>query len=245
MNFDLCGVPVSQIEAFRVCPAGSPEGLVMLTTMNAEILLLSQKNKEFRDAIISQYSTIAADGQWILFALRRKYGKNPIVKNSGSDLIYSVVSSCVENQKNILLLGGSELVNCRAVNKLRSLNGTEKYIYGYSPPFSAYPFSEDFSNGIAKAITDIGPDVIITAFGVPKQEFWARENKELLEKAGVRYVLFFGGAIDMVAGEYRRAPRWLVRAGLEGVYRLLLQPSRIKRYYKLLWLIPMIVFNRL
>jgi len=80
---------------------------------------------------------------------------------------------------------------------------------------------------------------------VPKQEYWAFDNRKFLEKNNVHYVMFFGGAVDMVAGKFKRAPKILQNLGLEGVYRLILEPSRIRRYYKLLKIIPLIIFNKL
>jgi N-acetylglucosaminyldiphosphoundecaprenol N-acetyl-beta-D-mannosaminyltransferase len=40
-----------------------------------------------------------------------------------------------------------------------------------------------------------------------------------------------GGSLDFVSGNIRRAPRWIQRAGLEGLYRLVQQPSlmRVRR----------------
>jgi N-acetylglucosaminyldiphosphoundecaprenol N-acetyl-beta-D-mannosaminyltransferase len=44
-------------------------------------------------------------------------------------------------------------------------------------------------------------------------------------------VMGVGGSLDFVSGNIRRAPRWIQRAGLEGLYRLVQQPSlmRVRR----------------
>ncbi|WP_370979193.1 WecB/TagA/CpsF family glycosyltransferase [Agaribacterium sp. ZY112] len=243
MNYLLGPLTVNQLEHFELCWDNTD--LTTLTTLNAEILLTSYKDERFCQAVSGKGAKISVDGQWIMFALNRKYGKLNIAKNSGSDLIYSVAEQCHSDGKKLLLLGGAIDTNNSAVKKLREHVGGNESIFGYSPPFSKYPFSLEFSGAIEEKVRQIRPHVIITAFGVPKQEYWSLENGGLLEECGVRYVLFFGGAIDMVAGKYKRAPGILTKLGLEGIYRLILQPSRIRRYYKLLKLIPMIVFNRL
>ena len=40
-----------------------------------------------------------------------------------------------------------------------------------------------------------------------------------------------GGAIDVMAGETRRAPRSIQKVGLEWLYRLLQEPGRLLRRY--------------
>ena len=40
-----------------------------------------------------------------------------------------------------------------------------------------------------------------------------------------------GGALDVVAGVARRAPRWMQRRGLEWLFRLLQEPRRLLRRY--------------
>ena len=40
-----------------------------------------------------------------------------------------------------------------------------------------------------------------------------------------------GGAFDFLAGERKRAPKWMQRLGLEWLFRLIQEPSRIKRIY--------------
>jgi len=215
-----------------------------VTTLNTELLLKSQKDKKLFNILNSINSIVTIDGQWLIFALKRKYKGVNITKNSGSDLIYTVSKEAKQLNKKLLILGSIPEVNGLAVEKLKNLYNHND-IYGFSPPISEYPFSEDFTNKVRNAINHIKPEIIITAFGVPKQEYWAYDNKKYLKDNGVKYVMFFGGAVDMVAGKFNRAPKILQKLGFEGIYRLILEPSRIKRYYKLLRIIPMIILNKL
>jgi N-acetylglucosaminyldiphosphoundecaprenol N-acetyl-beta-D-mannosaminyltransferase len=218
--------------------------LKFLVTLNSEVLLFTQKNQKFKNIINDKNTIVTIDGQWILFALKRKYGNIHLVKNSGSDLIYSIADEVAHHNQRLLILGSSEDSNKKAVEKLQELTGY-KNIFGYSPPFSNYPFSEEFNHKTRDIISEIKPNIIILAFGVPKQEFWAEENREFLENMGVKYITFFGGAVDMVAGKVKRAPKILQKLGLEGIYRVILEPHRLKRFIKTLKIIPMILFNKL
>ena len=69
------------------------------------------------------------------------------------------------------------------------------------------------------------PDVVFVAMGSPKQEL-------LMEEMLERHVAIYqglGGSFDVYTGNVKRAPKWGVDHGLEWAYRLVKQPSRIKR----------------
>jgi N-acetylglucosaminyldiphosphoundecaprenol N-acetyl-beta-D-mannosaminyltransferase len=242
MNYYLNKININYINKKFTMQVNSQ--IKFVTTLNTEILLTASNNKKLFTILNSKNSIVTVDGQWLVFALKRKYANLNIKKNSGSDLIYSVCKEAKKLNKRVLILGTTSETNKLAVEKLRILYKYDD-IYGFSPPFSDYPFSEEFNNNIQDTIEKIRPNIIITAFGVPKQEFWAFDNKEYLEKNGIEYIMFFGGAVDMVAGKFKRAPKVLQKLGLEGVYRLILEPKRIRRYYKLLKIIPLIIFNKL
>ena len=77
-------------------------------------------------------------------------------------------------------------------------------------------------------ITDSRPDVLLVAFGNPKQEKWIAMHRDRLN---VPVCIGVGGTFDFLAGAINRAPAWMQRSGLEWFYRLLQEPRRLwKRY---------------
>ncbi|MFO7680632.1 MAG: WecB/TagA/CpsF family glycosyltransferase, partial [Chloroflexota bacterium] len=72
------------------------------------------------------------------------------------------------------------------------------------------------------------PDILLVAFGNPKQEKWiGMYGREL----GVPVMIGIGGTLDFIAGNTKRAPEWMQRTGLEWSYRLIQEPRRLwKRY---------------
>lgn len=78
---------------------------------------------------------------------------------------------------------------------------------------------------------DSFPDLLFVAFGHPKQEKWIYKN---LPKLKVKVAMGVGGAFDYISGQVPRAPKFLRNLGLEWLFRLLIQPWRIKRQFKLL-----------
>lgn len=73
------------------------------------------------------------------------------------------------------------------------------------------------------------PDIILVAFGVPKQEEWIYEN--LKKMPSVRLAIGVGGSFDFISGKVKRAPLIFQKLGLEWLWRLILNPRRIKRIY--------------
>jgi N-acetylglucosaminyldiphosphoundecaprenol N-acetyl-beta-D-mannosaminyltransferase len=81
------------------------------------------------------------------------------------------------------------------------------------------------------------PDVLLVAMGFPRQEKWIAEN---LPRLDVKVAVAEGGSLTFISGAVGRAPRWMRRSGLEWLYRLLRQPSRLRRQLALpvfVWLV--------
>jgi len=79
-------------------------------------------------------------------------------------------------------------------------------------------------------INNIRPDLLFVALGMAKQEKWIVKN---LPKLNVKVAMGVGGALDQIAKPWLRAPLLVRRAGLEWLYRLILQPWRLKRQWQL------------
>jgi N-acetylglucosaminyldiphosphoundecaprenol N-acetyl-beta-D-mannosaminyltransferase len=72
------------------------------------------------------------------------------------------------------------------------------------------------------------PDILLVAFGNPKQEKWIYAHAAQLK---VPVMMGVGGTFDFIAGVTKRAPLWMQQSGLEWLYRLLSDPRRLwKRY---------------
>jgi N-acetylglucosaminyldiphosphoundecaprenol N-acetyl-beta-D-mannosaminyltransferase len=201
-----------------------------IITANAELIILSNENKRFMEILNKNIVTI--DGQVPYWFIKLKYKNKKIEKLSGSDLIYDLCEEASKKGFKVFLLGGSESANLKSRERLKMLF-PELIIYGYSPPYHPYPFPEDLNKIIIDKISKFSPDILFVAFGTPKQEFWIDDNKELLEKIGVRMAIGVGGAFEMVAGIEKRAPKWVQKIGLEGLWRIFQNPKRFKRFLRL------------
>lgn len=80
---------------------------------------------------------------------------------------------------------------------------------------------------ILNQIRNTKPHLLLVAFGPPKQERWIfQHQKELRE---VKLAIGVGGTFDFLIGKSKRAPRWMQKIGLEGPFRLICEPKRLKR----------------
>lgn len=201
----------------------SPKHIV---TANGEILLKASESNPYRNTLISADLVIpeSTNIAWVL-ALKGKPVKQI---TSGADLVSHLARIAAESQKSIFLLGGREGIAFKAGERLQQINPGLK-IAGCS---SADPDNLD----ILKHIKGSGADIVLVAYGAPKQEEWIAENKDKLD---AKILVGIGGTFDMLAGVTPRAPQLLRTLRLEWFWRLILQPSRFGRIWRAVVIFPL------
>lgn len=199
----------------------------ILVAINAEKIL--HATEETR-AIINR-NVGYCDGIGAVLALKRKGYKN-VVKIPGCELWLKIIHQLYQEGKSFYLVGGKQEVIEVTVAKLRKeFPGISivNYRNGY---IKTREEREDLLKDIAKK----KPDVVFVAMGSPKQELLMEE----MQKRHIAVYQGLGGSFDVYTGAVKRAPEWWVEHGLEWAYRLVKQPSRIKRQIHLvyfLWLL--------
>jgi N-acetylglucosaminyldiphosphoundecaprenol N-acetyl-beta-D-mannosaminyltransferase len=110
-----------------------------------------------------------------------------------------------------------------AVERLRERH-PRLVIAGYHDGY----FSDEEEPFVAAEIRAARSDLLFVAMPTPRKEYFiGRWGPEL----GIAFSMGVGGAIDVVAGVTRRAPRLLQRMGLEWAFRLAQEPRRLLRRY--------------
>ena len=189
-----------------------------IVTLNAQIICLANTNKDLYEFVNNNYATIDGQVPLVVAKLKNKEFKK-VEKLSGSEIVYDFCEYAKKNNLKLFFLGRKEDSNKNAVKNVKEKYGIQ--VDGFSPEYENYPFSKKFINSCKKPIEKFKPDIIFVGFGAPKQEFFMRDNLDFLTKCGVKYAIGSGGTVDFVAGTIKRAPRWISKLGLEGVYRLL------------------------
>ena len=87
------------------------------------------------------------------------------------------------------------------------------------------------SDAVIDQINSSGADILYVCIGFPAQERWLEANFSKLQN--IKLALALGGSVDVWAGRVRRAPKLFIKLGVEWLWRLLRQPSRLGRMMKL------------
>jgi N-acetylglucosaminyldiphosphoundecaprenol N-acetyl-beta-D-mannosaminyltransferase len=224
-SIKFCGINFDSLDHKQIF--NESDDVKFVVTVNSEYIVRANSDREFLDLINSNHATF--DGQIPYIFAKLVSSVRPLKKISGSDLIYDACEYAKENNKSVFLLGGDSESNRLSVIKLREKYGIK--IEGYSPAFSPYPFPKEHNDLILDKVGAFSPDYLFVSFGTIKQEYWIRDNMAFLKQHAVKLAVGCGGTFDFVAGKTKRAPRFIQKAGLEGIWRLLAEPKlfRMKR----------------
>lgn len=191
----------------------------ILVAVNAEKIL----NQTDQTRQIINRNIGYCDGAGPLMALH-SLGYKDAIKMAGCELWLSLVEQ-FHKDKTFYLVGGKQEVIEQTVHKLRGMYPDIR-IVGYR---NGYLSTEEEKNKLIADIVEKHPDVVFVAMGSPKQELLM---EEMLQRNKAIYQ-GLGGSFDVFTGHVKRAPQWWVRHNVEWLYRLVHQPSRIKRQVKL------------
>ncbi len=204
------------------------EGVVV--TPNIDHFIKLQKDKEFYDCYVRS-EHIVCDSRVIQLLSKLLYGSNGVVEQiAGSDLFPAYCQYHKDNTENVkvFLLGGTETSVEIAKENINNRAGTEVIVGTYSPPFG-FESNEQELEKILSLVKNSGATVLAVGVGAPKQEKWIYSHKDKMPE--VKLFFAIGATIDFQAGAVKRAPRWMVKAGLEWFYRMMQEPGRmVKRY---------------
>jgi len=212
---------VNRIDGF----ISDKSGLKTVFTPNVDHLMMLRKDREFKD-IYNKADFVIADGMPVVWAshILKKGLKEKV---SGIDLVYKLYSLSENKGHSVYFLGAREDVMKDAVKKIKKQFPNLKITGFHSPSFN---ITKEENKEMISKINSAKPDMLFVGFGAPKQEIWLYNNKEKLKaKVGIGV----GGSFVMISGRFKRAPKFMQKAGLEWLYRLIQDPKRLwKRYLR-------------
>lgn len=199
------------------------KGCRLIVTVNADFIVRAQEGDNRLAAIIDR-NLSTFDGTWPYKLARWRFPNVAIEKLSGSDLVFNLANVCLREQRAMLIVGGNSTSAALAQARVNQQYG-RTFCHAWSPPFERYPYGPEFVAEFRALVTRHKPLVVLLCLGSPSQEFFGEDQLDFLSACDVAYCMGAGGTVDFLAGTIRRAP-WLVQIiGLEGVWRLLAQPS--------------------
>jgi len=190
-----------------------------ICTVNPEFIMAAQHDAEFR-RVLNQSTLNIPDGVGVLWAARR-LGRRFRERVGGSDLVAQIANRAAAAGWKIFLLGAAEGVAEQADVKLRQRHPTLKIV----GTFAGSP-ALDQEDSIVARIRSAAPDILLVAYGAPRQDKWLARN---LARTGAAVGIGIGGSLDHIVGKQKRAPKWVQRLWLEWLYRLIQEPRRWRR----------------
>ncbi len=225
MKIDVMGVSFDNLTPKEAVDQGlalaKGQGFHYVVTPNPELVMMAKKDEGYRQKLAGASLTLA-DGVGVIYAAKI-LGRPLKGRVPGVNFAQDLMARMAQEGLSLYLLGAKPGVADKAAENLQktypglTIAGTHD---GY--------FQED--GPVADAIRDSGASVVFVCLGAPKQENWMVENGE---KTGAHLLVGLGGSLDVFAGTVRRAPEKWQKLGLEWLYRLIKQPSRIGRMAKL------------
>jgi len=247
MKVDILGIAIDDLDEDAV------EGIIeerlsdgrgtFIATPNPEMILLAQKDAEFRN-ILNSADIKIPDGYGLKIGARI-LGRKLCSRATGTDLMQRICRLAGTKGLSVYLLGAEEGVARKAEENLKKILPNLKIVGAESGGnLSALPENGiSWNNQVILAhINAVKPDILFVALGHRKQEKWIFENFKKL--AGVKVAMGVGGAFDFYSGKMRRAPLTMRRLGLEWLWRLFLEPRRYPRILAATILFPLACFTK-
>lgn len=211
-------------------------------TPNTEIVMESKKNKELEN-ILNTGTLVIPDGIGLIYASRIK--KKPLPERvTGYDTSLDILEIGNKKESSVFLLGGEEGIAKKAGEVILEKYPNIKIVglnNGYFKGSHTKNYQEEEEQKIIDKINKSEADILFIGFGAPKQEYWINKNKD---KLNVKIIIGNGGTMDVLAGKVKRAPVIFQKLGLEWFYRLISEPSRIKRQLAIPKFILTIIFTK-
>lgn len=197
-----------------------------IVAINVDVVMKIE-NDPYLKKIVDDADMVLVDGKPLVW-ISKMYGRPLKAKISGSDLVPLLCEEATRKNYSMFIIGGkdgiAELAKKRLENKLPGI----QIVGTYAPPIG-FEKDEIELEKINNLISHAKPDLLIACFGCPKQEKWIYEN---INKYDAKVSICAGATVDFLAGNVKRAPRWMSEHGLEWFYRFLQEPRRMfKRYF--------------
>ncbi len=195
-----------------------------LVAINAEKVLAAENDAQVRELIMASEFKYA-DGISVVRSIRKKYPQAQVSRVAGADLWEALMERAGRDGTPVFLVGGRPEVLTQTEQKLRAQWNVN--IVGSQDGY----FSAQEREALFERIRDSGAQLVSVAMGSPRQEILMRDCKCVHPHA---LYMGVGGTYDVFTGHVKRAPKGWQNLGLEWLYRLLTQPSRITRQLRLL-----------
>lgn len=219
LSFDAVTMEIAVARCLEFCHALRAPHTVI--TANAAQLCMMRHDPELARACRAGNLTVA-DGMSVVWALQAS-GQPAPERVAGVDLMARLLEKAGEQRLRVYFLGARrEVVTALVQMSLARHPGIE--IAGFRDGY----FGPEDHQAIVEEIRASGAHMLFVGMPTPFKETWCERHRQRLQ---VPLIMGVGGSFDALTGFVRRAPRWAQNAGLEWLWRLLMEPRKLwKRY---------------
>jgi N-acetylglucosaminyldiphosphoundecaprenol N-acetyl-beta-D-mannosaminyltransferase len=176
--------------------------------------------------LIDEADLVVADGMPLVWASH--LAGHPLPERvAGSRMVWTICEAAGASGQSVFLLGGDSGVAKRAGDIFM-----ERYpdltIAGTACPPMGFQNDAEELERVVQQVIDAAPRIVFVALGFPKQDVLIRRLRDVLAHASFVGV---GISLSYVTGDVSPAPLWVCNLGLEWVYRLSQEPTRLVRRY--------------
>jgi N-acetylglucosaminyldiphosphoundecaprenol N-acetyl-beta-D-mannosaminyltransferase len=196
-----------------------------IVTPNVDICRAASRDSSVHE-LLAGAELAVADGMPLVWASRLMGTPLP-ERVTGADLIWSLSMAAARNGFPIYLLGGAPGIPERAARELTGrIDGLT--VAGITAPPYGFEDCARARARISEELLAAAPRLVFVGLGFPKQDRLIATLRDDLPGA---WFVGCGAAISFAAGVVRRAPVWMRVWGLEWLFRLLTEPTRLARRY--------------
>lgn len=216
--------------------AASEDETRLISATGAHGLVYAQQHPDFMELLNRFYMNLP-DGKPGVWVGRWKGGEQ-MDRCYGPRFFEELLRATAEDSTRHYLCGGAEGVPQELRRVCVRRFGNRKIVGVHSPPFR--PLTGQEFKALGREIDASGADIVWIGISTPKQEQFAAQ---LAEHTTASFIITVGAAFDFHIGAVRQAPDWMQRAGLEWLFRFLMEPRRL--FGRVMRVIPGFIYYNL
>ena len=220
MRIDRTSYPEASCQVMDWARSGRP---AYACAANVHMVMEGFDSAELQRAV-NAADLVTADGVPLVWCLRL-LGYPAATRVYGPDLTLAVLRDAAAAGMPVGFFGGSAEVLVQLQAALDRQFPSLRVAFAESPPFRALTPEED--SAAVERVNASGAAILFVGLGCPKQELWMAAHRGRIQAV----MLGVGAAFDFLAGSKPQAPRWMMRYGLEWLFRFATEPRRLWRRY--------------
>lgn len=199
---------------------------VHIISGNAEVFKYPLSDKETFKKFEDERNIIIPDGVSVYLPIKKRK-KQAIERLTGIDLMQELLNHYSSTGENVYFLGAKEDVLLKMISNVKE-SYPDLGIAGYHHGYIDINNCSDVIDDIKKT----SPKAIFVAMGTPVQEEFIFKY---IDELPCMLYMGVGGSFDVMSGCISRCPAWISKIGMEWLYRMIKDPSKIKRLWNNLY----------